>query len=145
MVCSAVKMRLYGWCPALHLLHLLSSRHVVTALKGFTVNWILKWEMWGFVLGLNADREKQKKTKQNKKDHNEHKQMWWWERCCRDAPDLIKPCWRPELQVSGPKTLIQIQTKPRKPTANLTEILLTANTAMTRILCSIVTFMDKCW
>lgn len=127
---SAVKMRLYGWCPALHLLHLLAnwnSRHVVTALKGFTVKFNPKMRDMGICVGSECRLEKNKKQSKTKKKTTMNTNR------CGDGKDagemhlhpicffpLIKPCWRPEPQVFGPKTFIQIQQ---------TEILLTANTA----------------
>lgn len=72
MVPSAVKMRLYGLCPALHLLHLLAksnSRHVAMALKGFTSKFNPKMRDVGICVGSECRLAKKKK------DHKEHKQM----------------------------------------------------------------------
>lgn len=126
---SAVKMRLYGWCPALHLLHLLAnwnSRHVVTALKGFTVKFNPKMRDMGICVGSECRLEEKQKTKQNKKkDHNEHKQMWWWERCCRDAlaPNLFFPSDKALLEARTPgvwaKDIYSDSNQPKEANSKL--------------------------
>lgn len=67
MVPSAVKMGLYGLCPALHLLHLLAksnSRHVAMALKGFTSKFNPKMRVVGICVGSECRLAKNKKRPQ---------------------------------------------------------------------------------
>lgn len=137
MARSAVKMRLYGWCPALHLLHLLAnwnSRHVVTALKGFTVKFTPKMrDMW-ICVGSECRLEKNKKQSKTKK-----RPRWtqtdvvmgkMLERCtCTQSGFSL---WLSPVGGQDPRCLSQrhlFRFKPTQGSQQQTEILLTANTA----------------